>query len=113
MSYQLFLATMKKKKSKLYEWQTEAPNNICFKCGEARFITVDHIIPVHWMLELGLKEFVYEMEDNFQFLCKWCNQEKRGGIDTRNPKTFEVLEKIINIAKNEVIQKNEFKENTI
>ena len=57
-------------KSKLHEFQNKAKDGVCTKCGQTRFLTVDHIIPVSWIVALCLKELAYEMEDNFQILCK-------------------------------------------
>ena len=69
----------------------------CAKCGETRFLTVEHIVPIHLIVEFVLEEeFVKnELNMNLEILCKWCNVQKGGKIDVRNPKTFEVLRYII------------------
>ena len=74
----------------------------CVKCGLNKFLTVDHIIPVFLLEQFCLKDEKYNMEDNFQYLCKFCNQQKGSGIDVRNPKTFELLEEIIKRTKNDI-----------
>ena len=96
-----------KKTTKLWQWQMKCKNGAekCRKCGETRFLTVEHIVPVY-ILEMFLVgdkyELAYEMDSNFEILCKWCNKEKGGTIDLRHPKTFEVLEYVIKKAKDEI-----------
>lgn len=91
-----------KKATRLGEWQKKcSTSEVRCKCGESRNITVDHVVPVHILECLGLDktEIIYNMEENFEFLCRYCNQMKSGRIDPKNPKTYLVLEKVLNEAK--------------
>lgn len=88
------------KQSKLYLWQQKTKEGgVCAKCGETRHLTVDHIVP-QFLLEqfTATKELGYEMEENFEILCRYCNHQKAGRIDSRNPKTYSVMRKILNEA---------------
>lgn len=78
----------------MFEWQEKARNGEapCAKCGRKDHITVDHIIPYSFLLDLGMrKEDLYEDEKNFQFLCRWCNVQKANRLDHLNPKTIPLL----------------------
>lgn len=98
----------KKKKTKLYEWQEKCrhPDARCAKCGETRFLTVDHIVPVHILLSFDFTtELAYEFEENFEILCRWCNQMKKGHIDPRNPKVYSVLRRVLDASEKLVFNK--------
>jgi len=71
----------------------------CAKCGLTKFLTVDHIIPVFLLEQFCLNDEVYNLQDNFQILCKFCNYQKRARIDVTNPKTFILLDAIIKKVK--------------
>ncbi len=94
----------KKKTTKLYEWQVRCNNGAekCDKCGETRHLSVDHIVPVSILEQFCLDkiELLYEMEDNFVILCRYCNRAKGNSIDVRNPKTYQILSKVLIDAKN-------------
>ena len=86
------------KKSKLYEWQVRArEGGICVKCGRLLpILSVDHIVPLAIMDMLddtGLMK--YEYDYNFQLLCYPCNRFKGGKLDKTNPKTIEILKKLL------------------
>lgn len=89
----------KKKNTKLFEWQNKCKEAKCEKCGESKLITVDHIISGSIIQLITAEHFeqdlVYEWEDNFQFLCKYCNFLKGNRLDYRNPKTAELLKKLV------------------
>ena len=89
----------KKKNTKLFEWQERAKQGTekC-RCGETRHLNVDHIVPVALLKQFGLDDYqtMYEMEENFELLCRYCNLKKRDGIDVRNPKTYLILRKLLN-----------------
>lgn len=93
----------RKSKTRLAEWQDRAKSGKekCAKCGEMRHLNVDHIVPCHILEQFGLDkiETLYNMEENFEILCRYCNQMKAARIDVKNPKTYQVLEKIINQTK--------------
>jgi 5-methylcytosine-specific restriction endonuclease McrA len=95
-----------KKHTKLYEWllKCKEKNAQCVKCGDKRLLSVDHIVPVSLIKQFLIDsnsdyDAMYNMEDNFQILCKYCNAMKRDSIDVKNIKTFEVLEKVIKECK--------------
>ena len=93
----------KKKNTKLFEWQerNRLGKEKC-KCGETRDLTVDHIVPVFILEQFCLDklDIMYEMEENFEILCRYCNKTKACRIDVRNPKTYQVLAKVLTEAKN-------------
>lgn len=87
-----------KKQTKLYLWQQKAKNGLgaCEKCKRTDNLTVDHIIPITFIQQLGIpKEEHYNDEENFQFLCRWCNGMKANQLDHLNPKTIPLLKKYI------------------
>lgn len=86
------------KHTKLYEWRERAKNGegACEKCKRTDHLTVDHIIPLSFIIELGIpKEEHYDDEENFQFLCRWCNIQKANRLDHLNPKTIPLLKKYV------------------
>lgn len=84
-----------KKKTKLYDWQQKAKTAQCEKCRSESYVTVDHIIPVSLLKELGSIDGCYEDEENFQFLCVLCNTQKANRLDHLNPKTVPLLKKYV------------------
>lgn len=60
-------------------------------------LTVDHIIPQQLLSMLGLQGFINTDDENFQYLCKFHNNQKGSSIDYTNPKTLPLLKKYINI----------------
>ena len=100
-----------KKHSALYRWQQRAknpgPGDRCAKCGQTHHLTVDHIVPVSWIEQFiplpDPRSLPYEpgnhpaqeWEENFELLCLYCNRFKGNSIDPRNPKVYEILEKLI------------------
>lgn len=97
--------TMKTRKhTKLFEWQERCKTGQerCARCGETRALTIEHIVPVSLLEQFALgnpHEFSYDYEENFEILCYYCNQQKANRIDVKNPKTYKVLETIIDRAK--------------
>lgn len=98
-----------KKTTKLFEWQQKCKSGTekCAKCGETRFLTVDHILPVFLIEQFVTDrlETLHNLEENFEILCKWCNQTKAGRIDPRNPKTYIVLRNVLDKSEREVFNK--------
>jgi 5-methylcytosine-specific restriction endonuclease McrA len=86
------------KRTKLYEWQKRnmGIEQVCPRCTKLREMTVEHIIPVHLLQEIGLQEEAMNDEDNFELLCYSCNKFKGGRIDMAHPKTIPLLKKYIN-----------------
>lgn len=92
-----------KRKTKLFEWQQRCfkGEGHCGKCGRTDHLTVDHIVPVFVLQQFMLDriDVLYDMEENFEILCRYCNQYKSSRIDPRNPKVYEILEKVLKEAK--------------
>ena len=86
------------KKTKLYEWQlrNKGREQECPKCHKVRPLTVDHIVPVFFLQNIGLYEEAQDDEANFELLCVDCNRFKGGRIELANPKTIPLLKKYIN-----------------
>ncbi len=68
----------------------------CEKCHVQRdVLTIDHIIPIALLLEMGyLKEETYD-EDNFMVMCLICQHQKSRRLDFSNPKTKPLLLKYL------------------
>ena len=90
----------KKKGSRLNLWQERArlEDIECEKCGHKGRATVDHIIPVGLVTQLGLKENVYEDDWNFQYLCRACNTLKAWRLDYTDTRTLVNLRRYIELA---------------
>lgn len=86
------------KGTKLLEWvmKNKEKDQECPKCRKMRELTVEHIIPVHLLEELGLEDEIYNDEENFELLCILCNRFKGGRLDMAHPKTILLLKKYIN-----------------
>jgi 5-methylcytosine-specific restriction endonuclease McrA len=67
----------------------------CQKCGNMMPLTVDHIIPVALLQQLGLEDAIQDDVDNFSFLCQPCNRFKGGRIELANPRTIPLLKKYV------------------
>ena len=59
-------------------------------------MSVDHIIPINLLEQLGLDYALKDDEENFEVMCITCNRYKGGRIDLANPKTIPLLKKYIN-----------------
>jgi 5-methylcytosine-specific restriction endonuclease McrA len=83
--------------TKLFDWQkrNKGREAICPKCLRVKEVTVDHIIPVHLLEQLGLEDETKNDEDNFELTCYTCNKFKGARIDLSNPKTVPLLKKYI------------------
>lgn len=87
----------KRKKTKLYEWQEKAKEGgICQKCLRHMQLTVDHIVPISFLLDIDDgQEIGYEDEENFELVCERCNKFKGNRLDFLNPKTAQLILKYI------------------
>lgn len=85
------------KQSKLFALQkaNKGQEAECATCHKVREITVDHIIPVYLMEQLGLFDEVLNDDENFELVCYLCNRFKGGRVDMANPKTIPLLKKYI------------------
>lgn len=82
----------------------------CSNCGLRKFLTVDHIIPVFLLEQFCLNDEIYNLQDNFQILCKFCNYKKGAKMDVRNPKTFQLLNVVIGKVQKELYREQFDKE---
>lgn len=100
---------MRKKNTKLREWQIKAQTSSCETkgCASKMRVTVDHIIPQHLLDMLGLEEEKYEDEENFQLLCGLCNHMKANRLDHLNPKTVPLLKKYVAIYEEKLLTGSE------
>lgn len=91
---------MRKKHTKLYEWQQRAKNEDlpCAKCGRIGAMTLDHIIPVGLLDSMGIKEGSYDDDWNYQYLCRACNHLKHAKVDWSDPRTAVNLKRYVDIA---------------
>ena len=85
------------KHTKLWTLQKEnkGKERVCVHCNKVREATIDHIIPVFLLEQLGLFEEARNDEENFEIVCRSCNQFKGGRIDLAHPKTIPLLKKYI------------------
>lgn len=86
--------------TKLGDWQNKARvGGICPSClKEYAGLTVDHVIPVVLLQQIGLIDLAYSDDENLELMCKGCNGMKGGRLDVRNPKTLPLLKKYVLIA---------------
>lgn len=87
-----------KQGTNLKRWQKEysGKEGVCSNCGKLKENTVDHIIPVHLLEQLGLLDACVNDVDNFELTCYTCNKFKGARIDLSNPRTVPLLKKYIN-----------------
>jgi 5-methylcytosine-specific restriction endonuclease McrA len=65
------------------------------KCGRTENLTLDHIIPQNILKDLGVDIEREIIEDNYQILCRTCNQFKSNRLDFSEPKTKEILIRLL------------------
>ena len=67
----------------------------CSKCGDTDNLTLDHVVPTQILMWFGITK--EESVDRFyvQLYCKRCNQYKGNSLDTSNPRTKEILLKLL------------------
>jgi len=66
----------------------------CVKCGRTEFLTLDHIVPISILDQLGVCD-LEDNDENWQVMCRPCNSFKANRLDFTNPKTKEILLKYI------------------
>jgi 5-methylcytosine-specific restriction endonuclease McrA len=67
----------------------------CTKCSSIDNLTLDHIIPRDLLLQFGVDVDHEIVEENYQILCRRCNIFKANRLDFSNPKTKELLIKLL------------------
>ncbi len=78
------------------EWRRKMVENghIC-SCGRKDMLTIDHIVPKQILIEMGFDAERQWMPENFVIMCRPCNALKSGRLDFSNPKTKEILTKLL------------------
>lgn len=67
----------------------------CNKCPRTDSLTLDHIVPSSVLRDFGVDIEREIIEDNYQILCRFCNQFKSGRLDFSNPQTKVVLMRLL------------------
>ena len=70
-------------------------SNVCIKCGRAANLSVDHIVPKDLMKQFGIDTDRTFIEENLQVLCRPCNHYKSNRLDFAEPKTKELIIKML------------------
>lgn len=83
------------RKTKLWEWQQKKSGE-CARCHKDTQLSVEHIIPVYFLEQLGLQDEALNDDENFEYFCFPCNRFKGSRIDIAHPKTKILLTKYVN-----------------
>jgi 5-methylcytosine-specific restriction endonuclease McrA len=68
----------------------------CEKCGEIEHLTVDHIVPISFLQQFAITpDPGFWLKENMTYLCFHCNRKKGAEIDPRDPRTYEVIRKLL------------------
>ncbi len=68
----------------------------CRRCPREEWLTLDHIVPLSLLRDMGIDDLeTYRDHDNFQLLCKPCNQFKSNRLDFSDPRTKQLLIKYL------------------
>lgn len=90
-----------KKRILIDEMLATQGHNVCRVCQivtDPRMFTVDHLIPVKILEDLGLLDMLWD-KDNLGILCTKCNAKKGMTLDFADPRTIPLLEKFLQIYK--------------
>lgn len=75
----------------------------CRKCQSKKDLTIDHIVPITILKQFLLEDEIFELESNFQILCKYCNHMKADRLDLRDIWTYKIFHHIIEKSKKEYL----------
>lgn len=68
----------------------------CWRCGREDWLTIDHIVPVSMLRDMGVPEIeTYADEENLRLMCKPCNGFKANRLDFSDPRTKQVLMRVL------------------
>lgn len=67
----------------------------CGRCDRTHNLSLDHIVAERWLRMFGLDTDVDMIEDNYQLLCRPCNNFKSDNLDFAVPKTKEILTRLL------------------
>src|SRR3990167_2147886 len=79
---------------KYFEWLVQTEGK-CKRCERTEKLTLDHIIPLSLLAQLGIDTEREFYEENLQLYCQACNHYKGSRLDFIIPKTKELLLKYI------------------
>lgn len=88
--------TLSKNNVVLLEQQIRKELQQVCKCGRTENLTLDHIVPIDILKQFGIEPEKEVVEGNYQILCRMCNIFKGNRLDFSNPRTKELLLKILN-----------------
>lgn len=74
-----------------------ASSTPCEKCGRTDMQTIDHIIPLKVLAEMGAVIKKFYDEKDIRILCRPCNHMKSDRLDFSTPKTKELLIKYLKL----------------
>ena len=67
--------------------------NKCETCGRTEWLTLDHIIPIQLLKDMGFSdEEMYAEEGLLRLLCRPCNVLKKNHLDFSDKRTVKLLE---------------------
>lgn len=64
---------------------------VCAKCPRKDNLTLDHIVPIRFLGDLGCDVTRTIVDGNYQLLCRPCNAFKSGRLDFSNAQTKVIL----------------------
>ena len=67
----------------------------CDKCWRTDNLTLDHIVPVDILRQMGFDTERFTGEEDFRLLCKSCNNFKGNQLDFSTPATKKLLLKYL------------------
>jgi len=83
------------KDAKKYLIETEG--EVCKLCGATDDLTVDHIIPKSILIAFGIdQKDTLKIPFFLQLLCRRCNVLKKDRINWKDPRSKEILIRLIN-----------------
>lgn len=71
---------------------------VCGSCQKSRWCNIDHIVPVFFIEQLGLKLASCDHEWNLQYLCRACHSRKNARFDFTDVRTLPNLRRYVEIA---------------
>lgn len=71
----------------------------CTSCGKTtENLSIDHIVPYAFIVDIGLQMEQYDHDWNFQVLCRPCNRLKGSKWDFTDPRTMINLKRYVEMA---------------
>lgn len=73
------------------KWIEAQPEKKCHRCGETKWLTVDHVVPIIFLRDLRVDPGLHYDPHNYRIMCGPCNQFKGGHIDPAEPRAKALL----------------------